>query len=373
MMNTRIPVAVVTGPFGAGKTTLLNRLLRPGCVQDDARRDDTGIVVLSAEAGMVAQEHGRAVHMNDNTALIPSACPCCAVQGDLVDALRNLFLQALHRKIPPLSRILVETAGMADPAAVMYTLKYDRFLGERYVYQGCIAVLDGQAGSEALHHPEVQRQAALADVVVISKTDSATPEHIRALHLAVHALNPGTACLAANEVRDLAALLEAGTFSGCTGTGISQSRLWSGKKLGRQTPAKLDITVLTLAWPAPLRRSVFARAVDWLQSPSAPIMIRIQGRVWFMGASGPSLVHGVHQQLYVMDGVQSTDASAIAEDRAGTQTPGLADGMSMLTLVFRGLEKARLQDELLALMPGGEAIVSPGRNFMHGGIALHAM
>lgn len=370
-MTTTIPVTVVTGPFGSGKTTLLNRLLQSGTQKGGVGADHADIVVVACEAGLVPVSHVRVVQVTGNTALVPSACPCCAVQGELVDALRHLFLQALHRKIPPFSRILVETAGAADPAAVMYTLKYDRFLAERYAYQGCIAVLDGRQGDGPLHDPEVQRQAALADVVVISKADSATPRQINDVRAAAHALNPATACLASTDVDDLAELLEAGTFKPHTGRASSES-LWSGRKMGRQQTAQFDLAVLTLAWRTPLRRSAFARVVDRLQSSSGPVMLRIQGRVWFEGSDVASLINGVHQQVYVMDEAAPIGASAITGGKQSVQSAGALDCSSMLTLVFRGAEHAGLRDELLALMPGGQSILSPGRNFIHSGIALRA-
>lgn len=362
-------MTVVTGPFGSGKTTLLNRLLQSGPLKRGAGADHADVVVLACEAGLAPLNHVRVVQVTGHTALVPSACPCCAVQGEMVDALRDLFLQALHRKISPFSRILVETAGTADPAAVMYTLKYDRFLAERYAYQGCIAVLDGRQGGGPLYDPEVQRQAALADVVVISRTDSATPEQIEDLRAAARALNPGTACLASTDVDDLAELLEAGTFKPHAGLASSES-LWSGRKMGRQKTAEFDLAVLTLAWRAPLPRSAFARVVDRLQSSSGPVMLRVQGRVWFEGSAVASLVNGVHQQVYVMDEAAPVGASGAAEGKQSRQSAGTLDRSSRLTLVFRGVEKAGLRDELLALMPGGESIVSPGRNFIHSGIAL---
>jgi G3E family GTPase len=407
-MSTRIPVTVVTGPLGSGKTTLLNRLLRGEALpasasgtgasqageslagassvgashagasksaqsEDAPAHNHADVVVVECEAGSVPFDHGRIISVTGNTAVVTSACPCCAVQGEMVDALRDLFLQALHRKIPPLSHVLIEMAGTADPASAMYTLKYDRFLGERYAYRGCAAVLDGREGSGPLHRTEVQQQAALADLVIISKTDGATPDKIEDLRGAVQAINPGTACLAATDVHDLTQLLVAATCGARSHTGGTGLGLWSGRKMGApMTPGDLGMAIVTLGWREPLSRPAFARIVDRLQSPAGPAMVRVRGRVWFKGADGPSLVNGVHQQLHVMDDPQPVDVSRAITGQPAEQSSGPGDRGSVLTLIYRGHHNAEFIDELLALAPGAESIVSPGRNFAHTSVALRA-
>jgi G3E family GTPase len=400
MMSTKIPVTVVTGPLGSGKTTLLNGLLRNGNSEAGAGRPHSGIVVMECEPGATPFDHDRVVAVQGNTALVPSACPCCAVQGEMVDALRELFLHALHRKIPPVSQVIVETAGTADPASVMYTLKYDRFLGERFSYRGCVAVLDGREGSEAMHQPAVQQQAAMADLVIITGTEDAGAQQVDALRAMLHDINPGTACLAATDLPDIDALLRAGSFGARAGAGVAGSGLWSGRKMARlPAPRFPDMTVVMLAWRVPLRRSDFGRIVDRLQAAEGPAMLRVRGRVWFQGAESPALVNGTHQQLHVVDDPDAADAlgpaagdpatgiPAPSDPATGIVTAGAAvagalpagqpaaqagqdERRSSLTLIYRGAEQAGFVDALLALAPGGVSLVSPGRNFVQSSIAL---
>ncbi|HNQ76028.1 MAG TPA: GTP-binding protein, partial [Pseudothauera hydrothermalis] len=110
--DRRIPVTVLTGFLGAGKTTVLNWLLaQPGL--------DSAAVLIN-EFGAVGVDHLLVEKVDDTLVLLDSGCICCSVQGDLVRALKNLFMRALRREIPPVGRVLIETTGLADPAPVIH-------------------------------------------------------------------------------------------------------------------------------------------------------------------------------------------------------------------------------------------------------------
>ena len=160
----RIGVTVLSGFLGSGRTTLLNRLLQEPAYSD--------AVVIINEYGDVGVDHHLVRLAQDNIMLVEGGCLCCAVSGAVVDALRDLFMLALRRQIKPFRRVLIETSGLADPAPVLFTLKHDRFLAERYAYRGAIVVVDAQHGAGQLaDQPEAARQLALADTVVFSKAD----------------------------------------------------------------------------------------------------------------------------------------------------------------------------------------------------------
>ncbi|MCM5554450.1 GTP-binding protein [Pleomorphomonas sp. NRK KF1] len=180
-----IPVTVVTGFLGAGKTSLLNRLVR------DPALAGTGFIIN--EFGEIGIDHLLVEAADDGIVELSSGCLCCTVRGELVTTLEN-FLRGLDNgRIETLSRIVIETTGLADPVPVLATLTAHPYLSLRYAIDGVITVVDAVNGSRTLdEHEEAVKQVAVADRLVIAKAD--LPEgaaRLTALRQRLAALNPG--------------------------------------------------------------------------------------------------------------------------------------------------------------------------------------
>ena len=159
---------MLTGFLGAGKTTLLNRLLKDPALAETA--------VIINEFGEVSVDHLLVEYISDNMVLLQSGCLCCTMRGDLVDALETL-LRDLDNRRCTFRRVLLETTGLADPAPVLHTLMSHPYLLLRYRLDGVVTVVDAVNGEASLDaHEEAVKQAALADRLVLTKTDLATPE-----------------------------------------------------------------------------------------------------------------------------------------------------------------------------------------------------
>ena len=180
--DTRIPVTIITGFLGSGKTTLLNHWVKQPELSDCA--------VLINEFGSVGLDHQLVKQVDEQVMLLDSGCICCSVQGSLATALQELFMKALRKEIKPFRRLIIETTGLADPAPVLFTLRQDNFIAERYRFDGIVTLVDAvHIEGQLARQYEAVKQIALADLLVISKSDLVSAEALSALQNRLGQLN----------------------------------------------------------------------------------------------------------------------------------------------------------------------------------------
>lgn len=180
----RPPVSIITGYLGSGKTTLLNRLLRdPGMAR---------AAVIINEFGEIGLDHLLVATPNENTVLLANGCLCCTIRGDLVETLADLLAKRGAGDVPAFDRVLVETTGLADPVPILRTIVSDEFVAPRMRPGVVIAMVDAVNGGGQLDEcPESVKQAAIADCLLLSKTDLAGAPALAGLRKRLLRVNPG--------------------------------------------------------------------------------------------------------------------------------------------------------------------------------------
>jgi G3E family GTPase len=298
---------VLTGFLGAGKTTLLNRLLQDPALADTA--------VLINEFGEVGLDHLLVEHVADGVVMLATGCLCCTVRGDLVTALEKLLRDRDNGRLA-FGRVVVETTGLADPAPVLHTIMLHPYLVLRYRLDGVIALVDAVNGRHTLDmHPESVKQAAVADRLVLTKTDlldgAAGASDGAALIERLRSLNPAAPMLDASAGEATAAqLLSCGLYD--PGGKIPDVRRW----LAEEAYAKpsddghahrhhdvnrhdAHIRAFTLTTEAAIPAATFDMFLDLLRSLHGPNLLRLKGIVKLAEApEQPLVIHGVQHVFH---------------------------------------------------------------------------
>jgi G3E family GTPase len=163
-----IPVTLITGFLGSGKTTVLNHLVQQHELAD--------ALVIINEFGEMALDHLLVAHSVENLTLeMSSGCLCCTIRSDLAKTLRDITWRFARNGQRQFRRVLIETTGLADPAPILHTLMTDPALIRSYRLDGIVATIDMASGAETLvQHAEAVKQAAMADALLLTKSDLAT-------------------------------------------------------------------------------------------------------------------------------------------------------------------------------------------------------
>ncbi len=314
----RLPVSVLTGFLGSGKTTLLKALLKhPGM-------EETAVVIN--EFGEVGLDHLLVEQSSEDMVVMDSGCLCCTIRGDLIETLRNLIRRRWKGEIPPFKRLVIETTGLADPAPILHTLMTDPVISTRYRLDGVITTVDAVNGALQLDtNPESVKQAAVADRILLTKTDMMQGPNPDRLDERLRSLNPAARILAVSHGDvDPQVLFDAGLYDPATKTPDVERWLkeeaYAEDHKGHHHHGSHhhgdhhhdeghdhhhdvnrhddQIRSFCISYDKPIDWDAFVEWIEALISVHGSNLLRIKGILNVIQADGPVAIHGVQHVFH---------------------------------------------------------------------------
>ena len=309
--DNRVPVTLLTGFLGAGKTTLLNHLIR----DPSAGR----IAVIMNEFGDAGLDHDLIEEATEETILMQSGCLCCSIRGDLLKTLGTLMARR-NRGDLTFDRVVIETTGIADPGPILHSLVVDHIVAPYFRMDGVVTLADAATGSRALDkHFEAVHQIAMADLIVLSKTDLLPPHEVAQFEARLEKINSTALRLRANHGRvppgslfGLSAMRmsvttkEVSDWLGMTETKPDLLSGLSGLAPKSAAPATLPMTgaanhahhdhrinSASIEVEDPVPANVFDFWLDTLIALKGPDILRMKGIVHVEDMDWPFVFHGV--------------------------------------------------------------------------------
>jgi len=291
-----LPVYLLTGFLGSGKTTLLKRILADPAFADTA--------VLINEFGEIGLDHDLVERVDGEMVLLRSGCVCCTVRGELAATLKDLYSRRERGLLPPFRRVIIESTGLADPFPVLSTIKADPVLRHHFCAGSVITTVDAVNGLRQLDtYIESNRQAAIADRLVVTKTDLVMDGEGQALRERLRVLNPDAPILkAADPDLDLSSLI-------AVQTDVSPSSSLSPSGFYCEEPTQLisadgmphqaAISSIALRIDRPVDWTAFGLWLTMLLNRHGGRVLRVKGILNLSGEERPVAVHGVQHLVHI--------------------------------------------------------------------------
>lgn len=300
--GARIPVSVLTGFLGSGKTTVLNHLVRsPGMAR---------ALVIINEFGAVGLDHDLVARANDDLVVeMIGGCLCCTIRGDLSRTLRDAPWRFAREGRCWFDQVVIETTGLADPAPILHTLMTDPRLETLYRLDAVIATVDAATGMATLDtQPEAVKQAAVADRLLLTKTDLVDGAGQGAIRDRLAALNPAAPVITVTDgAVDPSLLFDVGLWNPASkGDDVQRWLAEEAHHAGHHhhhhhhdvNRHDDGIRATCLTFDTPLDPLAFERWLGLLTMFRGADMLRVKGIVNLAGHDAPVIVHGVQHVFH---------------------------------------------------------------------------
>ncbi len=332
----QIPVTVITGFLGSGKTTLLSSILKKKEMQKTA--------VIINEFGEIGLDHALIEHTDENIVELQSGCICCTIQGDLNKTLIDLFDKMMNGKVSSFNRILIETTGLANPVPIIHTLMNSIELIRIYSLDGVITVVDSINGEKTLDlHEESLKQLALAEKIILSKTDIVDKDEIKSLVFRIKEINPVSQIIFSKFGNiPLEEIFGLGAYDPYKKSSVVKKWLAAEKYKDQKHHHHHDVNrhnenirAFSMMSENPVNMIAFSFFRDMITAALGANLLRMKGIVNIAGEERPAVIHGVQHIFHPVQWLETWPDN---------------DRRTKLVFITQNIKKEQIEDFFRPLM-----------------------
>ena len=300
-----IPITVITGFLGSGKTTLLSSLLK--------KQEMTNTAVIINEFGEVGLDHSLIEHSDENIIELQNGCICCTIRGDLKKTLLDLLRKQSEGEIEAFNRVVIETTGLADPVPIIHTLISSFDLQKSYLLDGVITLVDAVNGENTLSlQEEAVKQAAMAERIIITKTDLVDRKTKESLIKRLSLINPSIKIISSNfgEV-SIPELLGFDAYDPYSKSKDVTAWL-AAEEFETDHHHQIDVNrhddriqAFSITTDEPVSAMAFAFFRDLLTANMGFDLLRLKGIINIVGKDFPAVIHGVQHIFHPVQWLDS--------------------------------------------------------------------
>jgi G3E family GTPase len=275
----------------------------------------TNTAVIINEFGEVGLDHNLIETTDENIVELQNGCICCTIQQDLKSTLLDLIKKMERNTIPIFNRVVIETTGLADPVPIIHTLMTSLDLHRAYSIDGVITLVDAVNGNSTYDkHEEAIKQTALADKIILSKTDLSKKTTIKLLKNRIKKINPKTVII--ESTKDNIPLTNLLGLNDYDPLNISwDAREWLAIEKYKDNEHNDhdhdhdhninrhgdSVESFSLVANQQISITTFNFFIELLSSQMGSKLLRIKGMLNIKGKNGPAIIHGVQHIFHPVE------------------------------------------------------------------------
>ena len=296
MDQRKLPVHIITGFLGSGKTSFLNHFIR--------QLPNDRILVIENEVGQTNVDSSLVMDGVDEVLELSAGCLCCSLSDGLLD-----LLEEIRKSSDKYDRVVIETTGVADPSSIAQVFLNNSWIEHHFDMRQVLCLVDaGNVREWLAETEEALRQIVMADVILLNKTDTVSPEELATTRAYLQKITPNALVLTGDHGQfPIDQLLEEGLFLAepLEKRLASISEFPDREESGSDSPEVNNahrITTFTLTFDRPFDMNMLSMHLYRLVNLYRDQVYRIKGILVIEGLPNRAILQSVRTSCIISDG-----------------------------------------------------------------------